>query len=868
MGVLVRAFDWSKTPLGPVGGWPQSLRTAVSILLSSRHPMFIWWGPELVQFYNDGYRPSLGTQMHPGALGQRGEECWTEIWPIIGPQIEGVMSQGQETWHEDQLVPFDRNGYLEEIYFTYGYSPIRDETGGVGGTLVVCTETTERVLAERRLRTLRDLAARSVMTERVEESCRLVAEVLAANPHDIPFALLYLLDEPRRVATLAGLAGIEPQTLASPARVDLERPGGEPAWPLARVAANGRAELVRDLDRSFGRLSGGAWPVPPHSALVLPVTLPGHELPSALLVAALSPRRALDEGYRTFLDLAAGQVATALAHARVHEEERRQAETLAEAARRERELRAETAAAAGALRDSEERYRTLTDAVQQLMWINDADGRALHYNQRWQEYFGDTLAEHGGRRWLDLVHPDDLGAVTAARAAGLAREEAYELEYRLKRHDGEYRWHLARVVPQKDADGRVLGWFGTATDIHDVKRAEAELRQAKEAAEAANQAKDRFLATLSHELRTPLTPVLAVVSRLAEESGLAGPLREELARVQRNVELEARLIDDLLDLTRIARGKLELHREIVDLGQLIGQALDTCGPDLAERLAVTLDLGDGDHRVWGDGPRLAQVFWNLLNNAVKFTPAGGTLSLRSSRPAPGRLAVEVADSGIGIDPEVLPRIFDGFEQGERTITRRFGGLGLGLAISKAIVELHGGSLRVASGGRGQGATFTVELPAGMELARPAGPALPATGEERKAASQLPLHILLVEDHLDTALAMAELLRALGHRVTTAAGVGAGLAAAAVAMVTGNGSAIDLVVSDLGLPDGSGHDLMRELKSRYGLSGIALSGYGMEEDVHQSREAGFDRHLTKPVSIQVLAAAIRESAKDRAGASAV
>src|SRR5436305_3516962 len=158
--------------------------------------MFIWWGPELVQFYNDGYRPSLGAHMHPGAVGQRGEACWTEIWPIIGPQIAGVMSRGQETWHEDQLVPFDRNGYLEEIYFTYGYSPVRDESGGVGGTLVVCTETTVRVLAERRLRTLRDLAARSAVTERPEASCRLAAEVLATNPYALPSALVYLLDAP------------------------------------------------------------------------------------------------------------------------------------------------------------------------------------------------------------------------------------------------------------------------------------------------------------------------------------------------------------------------------------------------------------------------------------------------------------------------------------------------------------------------------------------------------------------------------------------------------------------------------------------------------------------------------------------------
>ena len=613
------------------------------------------------------------------------------------------------------------------------------------------------------------------------------------------------------------------------------------------MAASGCAERVEDLAGTFGALPMGAWPVPPHSALVLPVTLPGQALPAALLVAALSPRRALDESYRTFLDLVAGQLATALASARAFEEERRTAE-----------LASLFRSAEGALRDSEERYRTLSDAVLQLLWINDADGHTVHYNQRWQEYFQGTAEEYAGERWLDFVHPDDRGTLAAARSTGMARAEPYEFEYRLRRHDGAWRWHIARVVPQKDPAGRPLLWFGTATDVDDLKRAEDELRQAKETAEAANQAKDRFLATLSHELRTPLTPVLAVVSRLEREKDLAEPVRAELARVRRNVELEARLIDDLLDLTRITRGKLELRREVVDLGQVIGQAIETCGPDLG-RFRVTLDLAAPDPRLWGDGPRLAQVFLNLLHNAIKFTPDGGTLTLRSRSLGSDRLAVEVADTGIGIAPEVLPRIFDSFEQGERTITRRFGGLGLGLAISKAIVELHGGTLLAASDGPGRGALFTVELPAGVGTAEIAPVAAP--GE----TAETPLHILLVEDHLDTALAMAELLRATGHRVTTAASVGQGLALAAAAQESGNGSGIDLVVSDLGLPDGHGNDLMRELKRRYGLPGIALSGYGMEEDIQQSREAGFDRHLTKPVGIRVLEAAIRAAAKPRPGA---
>jgi two-component system CheB/CheR fusion protein len=345
--------------------------------------------------------------------------------------------------------------------------------------------------------------------------------------------------------------------------------------------------------------------------------------------------------------------------------------------------------------------------------------------------------------------------------------------------------------------------------------------------------------------------------------------------IQRNVELEARLIDDLLDLTRISRGKLELRRREIDARRVIEHAVATIGPELAARdLRLDVRLAAEEHRVWADAPRLTQVLWNLLSNAVKFTPPGGAVAvesrLESAADCRGRreLAVEVRDTGIGIEPEVLPRIFDAFEQTDRRITRRFGGLGLGLAVSRAIVELHGGRLEAASEGRGRGAAFTLRLPleavqedldetgVWFSRARPAGlaPAPPAKGGTE---ANPPLRILLVEDHADTAEAMADLLRLMGHEVTVAGTVAAALDAAGAAR-EGAGR-IDLVLSDLGLPDGSGQDLMRELSRLYGLRGIALSGYGMEEDVRRSREAGFLRHLTKPVDLQILESAIRQVA---------
>ncbi|HKH43303.1 MAG TPA: ATP-binding protein [Thermoanaerobaculia bacterium] len=376
-------------------------------------------------------------------------------------------------------------------------------------------------------------------------------------------------------------------------------------------------------------------------------------------------------------------------------------------------------------------------------------------------------------------------------------------------------------------------------------------------AQRANAAKDQFLATLSHELRTPLAPVLAVVSALESDPRLRDLIGGALAVIRRNVELEARLIDDLLDLTRISRGKLELHVQPSDLRDALAHALQSCSAEedaSGKWIAVETELAAIDHTVCADVPRLTQVFWNLLKNAFKFTPDGGSIRVRTRNAGDG-IEVEFSDTGIGIGADLLPRIFDSFEQGERSITRRFGGLGLGLAISKALVELHKGRIAVSSDGEGRGATFTVWLPrAAPRVIEDARTDSDTDGGRPDLRQGRPLRILLVEDHMDTAAALAELLDLMGHQVLVAHDVSSGLAAAATAL---QGEGLDLVISDLGLPDASGLDLMRELSGRHGLRGIALSGYGTENDIRASREAGFALHLTKPVDLERLRAALRD-----------
>jgi PAS domain S-box-containing protein len=387
----------------------------------------------------------------------------------------------------------------------------------------------------------------------------------------------------------------------------------------------------------------------------------------------------------------------------------------------------------------------------------------------------------------------------------------------------------------------------------DNARLYREARQAREEAEAANRAKDRFLAVLSHELRTPLTPVLAEVSAVLEDPSTPESVRPLLEMTRRNVELEARLIDDLLDLNRIIQGKLRLDRKVVDAHALILEALDICRVGIeAARLRVELDLRAENHHVEADAARFHQVAWNLIKNAVKFTPPGGFIAIRTLNDG-GKLVVEVSDTGVGIEAEVLSRIFDAFEQGDQSVTQRFGGLGLGLAIGRSLAEAHGGRLRAESPGVGQGATFTLELPAIESPSQPliAAPPAPATAE---AGTSGPLRILLVEDNLDTLRVLERLLKRNGHDVAAADGV---LAARRLA----EGREFDLLISDLGLADGSGLELIRQLAASRPspIPGIALSGYGMDEDVRRSQEAGFLEHLIKPVDFPSLEAAIRRVA---------
>ena len=481
------------------------------------------------------------------------------------------------------------------------------------------------------------------------------------------------------------------------------------------------------------------------------------------------------------------------------------------------------------LHESEERLRLATQTGKVGVWEWDLAANSVTWTDSLFAIHGISKADFNATAEgaTALVHPDDRELVGKTVERSIRQGSPYELTFRTVKPNGETVWIFTNaVVVQRD--GKPVRVIGAMTDITELKRAEAALEQA-------NRAKDQFLAALSHELRTPLTPVLMIASALEADRTIATDLREQLGMIRRNIQLEARLIDDLLDLSRIEHGKFELQKQDVDVHAVIEHALEVSAPDLkSKKLEITKNLNAANHFCSADPARLQEVFWNIIRNAAKFTPDGGKIDI-STRNDHDSVIIECVDTGIGIEPELQPRIFEAFAQGDRRHSGGYGGLGLGLAISKRIVDLHEGTLEARSAGSGKGATFSIKL---NTIDKPAAFGMKSDGTESAAALG---KILIAEDHVDTAKVLRRILQNDGYAVTTCGSIHDAREAAAE-------KEFDLLISDIALPDGSGLDLMRELGETREMPGIALSGFGTEENVTASKVAGFAAHLTKPVDL--------------------
>jgi PAS domain S-box-containing protein len=1427
MGERMRALDWTKTPLGPPEHWPQSLKTIVRVMLDSRYAMWMLWGPELTFFCNDAYLPTVGLK-RDWVLGARSDKVWEEVWPDIGPRIEQVLEQGRATWDEALLLFLERSGFPEETYHTFSYSPVYDDESRIAGMLCVVTEVTERVVGERRLRILRELAARAVGATSVEESCRGACEVLEQHPFSLPFAAIYLLDgEPRTALRIACTAAL-PEHLF-PAALD----PANTAWPLQALLSSEMAQHVGRLPQIGIEVTSRTWPDLVQDAFLLPLKGSGGDRLAGFLIAGASPRRPLDEAYRTFFGLVAGQIAAIVADAQASEDERRRSEALAEidraktaffsnishefrtpltlmlgpiedaaanpaappfmreqlelahrnslrllklvnslldfsrieagrveasfeatdlavltrdlastfrsaieraglaftvecvemdepvyvdremwekivlnllsnafkftlrggvlvrlwreagsavlevsdtgsgipapelpriferfhrvegtvgrtqegsgiglalvqeliklhggtisatsevgigttlrvalplgaehlprdrikapraltstavgaqafvqealrwipsdrgesyarlpvfaenpgppadqrfartagsrilladdnadmrgyvrdllsptytveavadggqaleAARRERpdivlsdimmprvdglalikSLRADEtlrevpvillSARAGeesrlegldagaddylvkpfsarellarvgalleltqmrreseqALREREEQLRLATEAAEVGLWDVDLITDTLFWPPRVKAMFG--ISADVPVSMADFyagLHPADRRRTSEAFAAALdpKRRALYDIEYRtVGKEDGLIRWVAAKGRGIFDGDGRCVRVIGTAIDITTRKRAEERLREearvqellgkvsntlvgaqldiqrvvqiatdaatelsgasfgaffynvqnekgerytlyalsgapreafarfprprntgvfgptfrgegvmrsaditadprygqnppyrgmppghlpvrsylavpvktasgevlgglffghpdtnvfderserlveavaaqaavafdnatlhqasqreiaqrkrVQEALDEANRRKDEFLAMLAHELRNPLSPIGTASELLART--VVGDERAQTAigMIKRQVMQLTRLVDDLLDVSRITQGRIQLRRRAIDIATVIAQGIETLGPQLREKrhqLSVLTSSYEPLY-VMGDFARLVQCVGNILTNAVKYTEPGGQISIRTGADR-GCVFIQVGDSGPGISAELLPRVFDLFVQSERTLDRSQGGLGIGLAVVKRLVEMHDGEVFARSDGLGRGSTFEIRLP---RIARPA-----ANMADAAVLKAEPRRVLIVDDNVDAANSLSMLLALQGHEIRVAYG-----AKEALASVGAFRPEVALV--DIGLPEMDGYELaqrLRALPEASGLRLIAVTGYGQSEDQQRAMAAGFDAHLVKPVDLSALERAL-------------
>jgi PAS domain S-box-containing protein len=586
------------------------------------------------------------------------------------------------------------------------------------------------------------------------------------------------------------------------------------------------------------------------SYLAVPVISRSGETIGALLFGHPEPGVFTERTERIVVGISA-QAAVAIDNARLYEAAQREIH--------DRKLADE------ALRFADERFRFMAESMPQKIFTASAEGRFEYLNQQWAEYTGLSLEAIVGSGWACMVHPDDIAETMRAWQQSMSNGKPFQIEHRLRSRDDASRWHLGRAEAMRDAAGSVMFWSGSNTDIHDLKLAleeRAQLleseRSARSVAEHASAMKDDFLATLSHELRTPLGAILGWSQVLRLRTTNREQLESGLQTIERNARMQAQLIEDLLDMSRITSGKVRLDIQPVAPVSFIEAAVETVRPAAQAknvRLETLLDPNAGP--VSGDPNRLQQVVWNLLSNAIKFTPKDGKVKV-GLQSVNSQVEITVTDSGIGIPPEFLPHVFERFRQADSSTTRKFGGLGLGLSIVRSLVELHGGTVGVRSGGEGQGSTFVVHLPLTAihtptyDAARQ-HPRVPRATTEFARTDLSGVKVLIVDDEADARGLIQRLLLECDAEVTTAA-------SASEALALMEREQPDVLVSDIGMPEVDGYELLRRVRALAHDRGrkipaIALTAFARSEDRTKALRAGFQVHVSKPVEPSELVATV-------------
>jgi PAS domain S-box-containing protein len=769
MAKRTRCFDWDVTSLGPPDGWRPTLKAMVRMMLTTQHPTFIFWGPEHICLYNDAYLASLGPEKHPAILGAPARSAWSEVWPVIGPQIKLVLRGEGATWHKNQLVPIVKNGKLEDGYWTYSFGPIDDEMAPnrVGGVLVLCTEATEQVLSGRRAEQERE------HFKRLFDQAPTFTALLTGPTH------VFELANPgyRRLVGNRRLIG-ETVAAAVPEALD-----------------QGHVALLDEAYRS-----GKAF------------TASGARFDVRTSSSGPYRERYIDFVYQPIKNLA-GEV-TGIFVEGVDVTDRRNAER--------------------SLQLSEDQFRMAVESSSLGTFEIDLKTHEVVLSSNAKSMFGLRGDRHTLAMVLAVIHPDDVDVVSSAVDHVEANDSdgMIRLRHRVTSDSDDLR--TLSLSGRLVSDGASPRLMGVVWDV-------TEQQELLDTLQRADRRKDEFLATLAHELRNPLAVIRTSANLLLYPDLAPSKLAWCGELIQRHAVTMSALLDDLLEVSRISNGKLELRKSLISVDSVVRSAVEAASRDIdAKGHAFEVSMPEGEALFEADPIRMTQSLANLLTNAAKYTDPGGRIELKVLVDAQ-TVEFAVTDNGIGLSPEAIPSLFEMFRQVKGTLDRAQGGLGIGLAVTKGMVELHGGELRAVSGGLGKGSTFRVTLPRKLPLQIQ----LPVTqdGIQPPPETRARPRVLVVDDNVDAAAALAEILEMEGFEVCVANSGEQALAAVASYLPVAG-------VLDIGLGTGmDGHELARQLRKISGceeLFLIAVTGWGNRDDRERSAAAGFNSHLTKPV----------------------
>jgi len=938
MAARLQAHDWANSELGPRAAWPHSLSLALNICMDSDFPIALWWGPRLIQFYNDAYQPILGDDKDVTAFGGAALDSWGEIWDTIGPMVAQVVEQGETVKGEDLPLHIHRNGALGLAHFTFSYSPVRDENGVVLGMFTAAVETTERVGLERRqafrLKLAEDLrqasepdaalqVARAALTTHLEAQYVGFGEIDPAarclKPgadagNSVPIAQLtpaqcdaLSAGQALRIDDLAahpevrfdaGMAALLVVPLAEDMRansvlmVGKATPYGwtdadllsvrESLDQIEGVVSRLRAEqLVRKQLASEAERLRRLFDQAPSFIAVTRGPEHVYELANAAYMRAAGQRDILgkparialpelsEQGYHELLDQVYASGQPHLGHGTPIRLQRTPGAALEELIidfiyqpMRDAEGRITGILMEGSdvtlqyraqadLRRERDQSRHLLASMKEGFAIVDANWAVRQINDEGLRLTRRSRDQAIGMSQWDLW-PGLRGTEAEAMFRRVRASDSAEMQdVCIALGEGEPVWLELRVYPL--IDGELAFFF---RDITPRKTAQQQLRDA-------NERKDEFLAMLAHELRNPLAPISAAADLLRMAQVDEARLRQTSGIITRQVRHMTSLVNDLMDVSRVTRGLVTLEHEILDAQQIVADAIEQTRPLIdARRHRLQLDLAPQPVFVRGDRKRLVQVLANLLNNAAKYTPEGGAIVL-ALRVEGTQVTFSVRDNGIGMAQELMRDVFELFMQAKRSPDRSQGGLGIGLALVRSLVELHGGQVAVHSSGPGAGSEFTVALP----RAASGSAALEAPQHIAAVAAAQRLRILVVDDNVDAAQMLSMFLDSAGHQVEVEHTPEAALARS-------RGETFDVFLLDIGLPQMDGCELARRLRAqderleRAPATYVAITGYGQEADRRNTRQAGFAYHFVKPVDAPELArllARLAEHAQAGAGA---